>query len=98
MTFYGVCFIHYSHFVTDYGKVVIGQDIDDNGDVVTGRGMVGELSRFNWWDRNIFSWEREEMFQRCGTEVGEFLAWPQLKYWIVGDVEILEGTTCIKPG
>ena len=78
--------------------MVIGQRIDNTGEIIQGSGMIGDLTRFNLWAKRFVASEVRTMAQKCGNEVGNILGWPQLSYWIIGDVEILEGTTCIKPG
>lgn len=79
-------------------QLIIGQDADSSGNVVSGRGLVGELSRFNWWLKCLKTWQVVQMSRKCGNEIGNLIAWPDLKYSIVGDVEYIPGTSCIKPG
>ena len=77
---------------------MIGQHVKLNGQFTVDQTMNGELSCFNWWHRQFTVEEIKQMSRKCSGEAGDILAWPQLKYWIVGNVEILEGTTCNKPG
>ena len=69
-----------------------------SGSIVSGRGLVGELSRFNFWMEYLYDSQIRDMTKKCGGEVGNLIAWPEVKYYIVGDVAHIPRTTCIKPG
>ena len=65
---------------------------------MAGEGLIGVLSRFNVWLQQLYPSEVEKFSKQCGGEVGDLVSWPEVKYYIVGDVELTSGTTCVKPG
>ncbi len=68
------------------------------GTIVPGRGLIGELSRFNFWFGRLSKWKVSKVAVKCGSEAGDLVAWPEVKYYIVGNVEYISGTTCVNPG
>jgi hypothetical protein len=82
----------------DGGPLYIGQNVDLTGNIVAGEGLIGVLSRFNVWLQQLYPSEVETFSKQCGGEVGDLVSWPEVKYYVVGDVELTSGTTCVKPG
>ena len=72
--------------------------MDQAGSIIANNGLVGVLTRFNFWLKEFKSWDVEDMAKHCGGDVGTLVSWPEVKYYIVGDVERTSGTTCVKPG
>ena len=69
-----------------------------SGSVVPGRGLIGDLSRFNFWLASLSPYNIKRMAKKCGGEMGDLVAWSEVKYYIVDDVSYKPETTCIKPG
>ena len=82
----------------DGGLLVIGQEVTSSGSVVPGRGLIGDLSRFNFWLASLSPYNIQRMAKKCGGEMGDLVAWSEVKYYIADDVSYKPETTCIKPG
>ncbi|XP_028403045.1 uncharacterized protein LOC114525810 [Dendronephthya gigantea] len=80
----------------DNGMLFIGHEVTMSGEVVQGSRLIGDLSRFNIWIKKYSADEIKEMAKKCGSETGDIVAWPEIKYYIEKHVEY-DATTCVKP-
>ena len=62
------------------------------------KAFVGEITRVNVWMKRLEHSYAANMGRGCGLWNGNVVRWSELKYNLVGDVQVLPGSECFIPG
>ena len=80
------------------GTLVIGQSYTKQSTTIDpDRSFSGIITRFNVWDYELNDYVIKQKSLVCGEEEGNIIAWPEVKLWTFGGVEIIKGDHCF-PG
>ena len=84
--FYIFLFLHLGN-----GRLAIGINQQTDGNqtqVEPGTQFMGDLTRFNIWSVVLGSIQLRSVMECTYDGYGEFLAWPDLRYWRHGDLRL----------